>query len=208
VVVLGFSHSMGFKGVALAEGEGIETPLGPAQLDKETGEQLTNSSSRIYFRYALHGSEHSAENEIPFVQAVFPDAKMVVGLIGDHDLQTVAEFVKALGEVAKRKKVLVIASTDMLHDPDYDLVTKTDQTTLQKLGAMDAEGLVKSWSGSRQVFCGLMPVVTALRFAESQGCKKGTVLRYRNSGDDHPDSRGQWVVGYGAAVFAVAPREK
>ena len=26
---------------------------------------------------------------------------------------------------------------------------------------------------------------------------------YRNSGDDHPESRGQWVVGYGAVIFSV-----
>jgi len=43
-----------------------------------------------------------------------------------------------------------------------------------------------------------------MRFAAGQKCAQGTVLKYENSGDKHPESRGQWVVGYGAVVF-LAP---
>jgi hypothetical protein len=48
-----------------------------------------------------------------------------------------------------------------------------------------------------------MPVLTAMEFAKAQGAGRGTVLFYRNNGDDDPASRGVWVVGYGAAVFAA-----
>ena len=44
-----------------------------------------------------------------------------------------------------------------------------------------------------------------MTFAEGQGCREGIVLRYRNSGDDYPVTRGQWVVGYGAVVFSLPP---
>jgi hypothetical protein len=40
-----------------------------------------------------------------------------------------------------------------------------------------------------------------MTYAKQQGCKKATLLRYRNSGDDFPESRGEWVVGYGAVAF-------
>jgi AmmeMemoRadiSam system protein B len=53
------------------------------------------------------------------------------------------------------------------------------------------------------VFCGIAPVITAMKYAQQQGCSKATVLRYRNSGDQFPESRGQWVVGYGAIAFTV-----
>jgi hypothetical protein len=42
-----------------------------------------------------------------------------------------------------------------------------------------------------------------MKYARQQGCSKATILRYRNSGDDYPESRGQWVVGYGAVAFPV-----
>jgi len=203
VVVLGFSHRMGFRGVALMDGDALVTPMGEAQIDMEATRLLAASSKRIIVDYSLHGEEHSAENEVPFVQAALPGVKIVVGLFGDHDGQSLNDLVMALSELAKKKRILVIASTDMLHDVNYELVAKTDKITLEKLAAMDMDGLIKAWSMDKQIFCGLMPVLAVMKFAGLQGCKTAEVLHYRNSGDDFPESRGNWVVGYGAAVFAV-----
>ena len=203
VVVLGFSHRGGFPGVAVMDGDRIETPLGKAVLDKAAGEILTAASPGIFFDYGPHRGEHSAENQIPFLQAALPDTKMVVALMGDHDPETVEALVEALKALSEKKRVLVVASTDMLHDADYDLVGKTDAKTLEKLGSMDWEGLQKTWGYDNQILCGIGPVLTAIKFARTQGGKKGSVLYYRNSGDDFPESRGRWVVGYGSVVYAV-----
>ena len=203
VVVLGLSHRGGFQGVALMDGDAIKTPLGEALLDKEAAEILAAKSPRIYFDYRPHVGEHSAENEIPFVQRALPETKLIIGLIGDHDSRTLGDLVKALDTLSKKKKILVIASSDMLHDPNYDLVSKTDRGTLDKMRSMDYAGIRKDWDYSRQILCGVGPVVAVMRFAELKGCKEGTVLQYRNSGDDFPESRGRWVVGYGSVVFAV-----
>jgi hypothetical protein len=46
-------------------------------------------------------------------------------------------------------------------------------------------------------------VLVAMQFAESRGSRRADVLFYRNSGDDHPESRGNWVVGYGAVAMTV-----
>lgn len=203
VVILGFSHSASFSGVAVMDGDMLNTPLGNVTLDKEAAQILMNGRSRIVFNYTPHTEEHSAENEIPFVQAALPDVGIVVALIGDHDGQTLAELVSGLNELAKTKKVLVVASTDMLHYSDYDVVTRTDKETLRKIGAMEHKTLMKEWSYSNQFLCGIMPVLAAMQFAEAQGCEKGSELLYRNSGDEFPESRGNYVVGYGAVVFAV-----
>jgi len=42
-----------------------------------------------------------------------------------------------------------------------------------------------------------------MNFAKAEGCTKGTLLYYRNTGDDFPESRGHWVVGYGTVVLAA-----
>lgn len=203
VIVLGISHRGGFPGVAIMDGDAIETPLGEVALDRETAGFLVSQSPRISFNYAPHAGEHSAENEIPFVQKALPGIKIVVGIIGDHDRQTLDDLVKALDALSKKKKIVVIASSDMLHDPSYSLVTRTDKETLKRVRSMDYDAIRKGWSPSRQTFCGVMPVLAVMEFARSQGCQKGTVLHYRNSGDDFPESRGRWVVGYGSAVFVV-----
>ncbi len=207
VVVLGFSHSRSFTGLALMEGEAIETPLGLAMLDTETGRTLTQLSSRIFFRYVLHGNEHSAENEIPFVQMALPGVKLVVGIYGEHDPregQTVNEVVRALAEVAKTRRALLVASTDLCHHPDYERVRRTDRATLDAIVAMKDDAAVRQCV-EEQGACGALPVLTAMRFAALQGCRQGILLHYRNSGDEYPESRGHWVVGYGAVAFPVPP---
>jgi AmmeMemoRadiSam system protein B len=201
VVVLGLSHRGGFAGVALMDGDAIATPLGVTELDRASGVFLAGKSESIYFDYAPHAVEHSAENEIPFVQVALPDAKLVVGLLGDHSDKTWSELAGALHKLAEKHRIVIVASSDLLHDADYELVTRTDHKTLGLITSLDVSGLESSWSIEHQVCCGIGPVVTLLRFVRLQGVESGRLLCYRNSGDDHPESRGEWVVGYGAVVF-------
>ena len=203
VVVLGFSHRAPLRHTALMDGDAIATPLGETPLDTDALAVLTGAEPRIVADYRAHAGEHSAENEIPFVQAALPSAKLVVGLIGDRDPVAIDGLVRALSALAKQKRILVVASSDMLHDPSYELVRKTDQATLRKVVAMDVTGIQGDWDYGHQTFCGIGPVSTVMKFAQAQGCNRGTLLYYRNSGDDYPESRGEWVVGYGAVIFTV-----
>ncbi len=203
VVILGLSHRQSFTGVALMDGAALATPLGAAPLDQAAADFLIQHSSRIRFDYAWHRGEHSAENQVPFVQAALPQAGLVIGLIGDHQARTLEELTAALVALAHTKKILVIASSDMLHSANYDLVTETDQRSLRAVTALQSKELLQAWSFQHQTFCGLAAVLVALEFAKAQGCPAGQVLLYRNSGDYFPESRGQWVVGYGAVVFAL-----
>lgn len=204
VVVLGFSHRAGFPGVALMDGDLFRTPLGDTAIDQEAVSLLDRAGKRIFIDYRPHAGEHSAENQIPFIQAALPEARLVVALIGDHDARTQDELVSALQDLAAVRKIVVIASTDLLHDADHDLVTRTDTATLALMAAMKDEEILHRWNHGNQICCGIAPVVTAMRFARTQGKAKCHVLQYRNSGDDYPESRGNWVVGYGSAVFAVS----
>ena len=204
-IILGFTHRSSFRGVALMDGDAIRTPLGETALDQETGRALIEASSKAArWHYSPHFGEWSAENQIPFVQAALPNTRLVVGLFGDHDHSTVTAMIHALATVTRNQSFVIIASTDMLHDPDYAKVTRIDHETLKLTSAMDAASIGARWSGDEQIFCGLMPVLTVLGTTAALGCRKGTLLHYRNSGDDFPESRGEWVVGYGSMVFTVS----
>ncbi len=203
-VILGFGHRGSFRGVALMDGNTFATPLGTTPLDTDAVAFLTATDPRITVDYRPHIGEHSAENQIPFLQTVLNDTPLVIGLIGSHDPAILETLANALVKLADRKRTLVVASSDMLHDPSYELVRKTDLATLKKVTAMDVPGILRSWDYTQQVFCGIAPVVTTMHYARQQGCTKAVILRYRNSGDDFPESRGQWVVGYGAIAFPCA----
>jgi AmmeMemoRadiSam system protein B len=201
VVVLGFGHREAFPGVVLMDGGALETPLGKTPLDSEAISLLASSSDRILCDYRPHMGEHSAENQVPFVQVVAPETKLVVALMGDHEEQTIADLVSGLSALGREKRIVVVASTDLLHDADYDRVTAADRGTLAKIVDMDVAGLAASWNYQNQVCCGISCVLTAMRYAQDQDVSRGLLLQYRNSGDDYPESRGNWVVGYGAVAF-------
>jgi len=203
VVVLGFSHRGQCRGVALMDGTAFSTPLGVTPLDAEAAALLLAADPRITLDARPHVGEHSLENQVPFIQTVLPSASLVMALIGDRDSDTLEALAHALAILSTKKRILVVASSDMLHDASYERVRKTDQATLRKVVAMDITGLLLDWDYSHQILCGIGPVVAAMKYAVKRGATKGILLRYRNSGDDHPESRGQWVVGYGAVAFSV-----
>jgi len=202
VVILGFGHRASFQGVAVMDAVALETPLGPAKLDRALVAALTSASPLIRPMNTPHAGEHSAENLVPFVQRALPGVPIVVGIMGDHGEATVDALAKAITAAAAGRRLLVVASTDLLHDPDYDLVRETDQHTLKIIASLDTAALAARWSPAKQVCCGVGPLLTVMRVSSAMGCREGKVLHYRNSGDDHPESRGEWVVGYGAVVFA------
>jgi AmmeMemoRadiSam system protein B len=204
VVILGFSHRGAFPGVAFMDGDAIRTPLGEAPLDADALRILTAASPRIVADDRPHNGEHSAENQVPFVQVALPRARLAIGLIGDHEPATIRALADALRELAGRRAIAVVASTDLLHDPDWERVAATDRKTMALIAGLRTDELARSWSFENQVCCGIGPVLAAMTFAAGQGAAQGVILRYRNSGDDFPDSRGEWVVGYGAVAF-VAP---
>ena len=69
------------------------------------------------------------------------------------------------------------------------------------IAGLDEVGLESAWSFDTQVCCGISPVLTLMQFVKLEGRENGSTLRYCNSGEDHPESRGSWVVGYGAVIF-------
>ena len=201
VVIIGFPHKYPLNGIAILDGTAIATPLGTTPLDEEGANIMIKESRLIHFDTEPHAREHSAENEVPFVQMALPDAKIILVLMGDHEEETINAMVSSLKVLSAKKTITVIASTDLLHDPDYDKVTVTDKKTLEIISKLDDKKLMEQWTPYNQVCCGIAPVLTIIRYAKEMGCKKGDVLMYRNSGDDFPESRGRWVVGYGAVVF-------
>ena len=203
VIVLGFSHREQVQGMALMDGDAFSSPLGKTALDQDSASFLLKADSRFKFDYRPHMGEHSLENQVPFIQTVLPAASLVMAMIGPRDMGLLGPLATALHALAAKKKILVVASSDMLHDPSYEKVRKTDQATLRKVVGMDIQGIMHDWDYSHQIFCGIGPVVTAMSYAQQKGCKKATLLRYRNSGDDFPESRGEWVVGYGAVAFTA-----
>lgn len=201
VVALGFSHRSGIAGVSVLDADAVQTPLGRVAVDVTLAQDIVDADPCIRFDRAGHVGEHSVGNAIPFIQAALPGVPVVPILMEQPGGAAVAALSEVLVRLGRKRPVVVLSSTDLLHDADYDRVVASDEDTLARMAALDLEGLRKAWSPMHQVCCGIGPVSVLMQLAQRDGAVCGHRLAYQNSGDLHPGSRGQWVVGYGALVF-------
>jgi len=87
VVLLGPSHRVGFTGLALSGAEAFVTPLGAVLVDQESFKVLGDLPFVGYLEQA-HSHEHSLEVQLPFLQVLLDDFKIVPIVAGDATVGT------------------------------------------------------------------------------------------------------------------------
>jgi len=211
VVILGTNHtSPHFKKISIYDGSGFETPLGIARVDKEIVSGLLKADQDCLPDKAVHEKEHSVEVQVPFIQVLFPKAKIVPVIIGQPDPALCRRFGQNLAKVLTGRRALLVASTDLSHYPSYEDAVKVDGETLRAIAKMDPPALhakVTAYSARRIAnlhteACGEAPILTIMEAAKGLGAQGATIISYANSGDVSIGEPHR-VVGYGAVVFTA-----
>ncbi len=188
VVLLGPSHRVGFRGIAVSGMKAFATPFGQIPVDQEAVEQVRDLPE-VGFLEQAHAHEHSLEVHLPFLQEVLGAFKLVPLVVGDARPVEVGAVLEALWG---GPETLIVISSDLSHYHDYQTARDLDSATSQAIEAMRYEDI-----GYDQA-CGRNPVNGLLWVARRKGLR-GETIDLRNSGDT-AGSRDQ-VVGYGAYVF-------
>ena len=188
VVLVGPSHFVPFRGVALPEAEVIETPLGQVPIDAD-GCQCISRLPQVLAAAEPHRREHALEVEIPFLQTVLDDFAVVPLVTGDATPEEVAEVLEELWD----ERTLVVVSSDLSHYHDYETARRLDRATAAAIVEKRPQDLA---AGSA---CGRLAIQGLLGAVSSRGADV-SLLDLRSSGDT-AGPRDQ-VVGYGA--FRVA----
>ena len=152
---------------------------------------------------------------MPFVQVVFPNAKIVPLVVGSADIEICTRFGQALAKVLQNKRALIVASSDLSHYPAAEDADIVDRETLVAMARLDPAGFqttvraqrAKSIPNVQTGACGEAPILAAMAAARCLGATRGEVISYANSGDVSIGERAR-VVGYGAVVFTAAAKEK
>jgi hypothetical protein len=211
VVIVGPSHQVPFEGAALSGAAAWRTPLGEVPVDREAESAIAAADSRARVFPDGHAVEHSIEVQLPFLQValkVFHIAPVSMVDFGDRNCESLA---KALVAVARRRRVLLIASSDMSHYPSYEDAVRVDKHMLKAIESLDARAVERAAAlemgrgtpNLQTALCGEGPVKTILMTARSLGANRARVLCYANSGDVPGGTRSQ-VVGYCAvAIYRV-----
>jgi len=199
VVLIGPSHTMGFEGVSLYDGDYYETPLGKVRLEKNLAEALTRQSKAFRFLPQAHQKEHSLEVQLPFLQRSLADFSLLPLVMGSQSLSTCKELARALVRILRGKKALLIASSDLSHYHPSRVARKLDEAAMEAIQAMDGEALLQGVESFSCELCGAGPVATILLAAKQLGSDRVAILKYADSSEASGDSSA--VVGYLAAAI-------
>jgi len=202
VVILGPSHRVAFEGASIWPDGAFETPLGSAAVDAEAARILARSGGFL-FNAEAHAEEHSGEVQVPWIQKCLPKARIVPVVMGFPSETLTRAMAAALAELAKTKKILVIASTDMSHYLSKKAANALDHETAEMVRSLKTGALARGAERSDNRLCGIVPVLAALAYAQKEGPVKVDILKYADSSEaGTPADR---VVGYMAAAVSAAP---
>lgn len=189
VVLLGPSHRVAIRGLALSRADSFNTPLGDIPLDTQLIATLEDLPFVQYVEQA-HNYEHSLEVHLPFLQQTFDHFKLVPIVAGDA---TAAQVCEVLERLWGGPETLIVISSDLSHYHDYTTAKRLDRETTDAIERLQYEHLHYDSA------CGRVPLSGLLALARKRSLQVKNI-DLRNSGDTAGDK--QRVVGYGAYVVA------
>src|SRR5512139_1412182 len=189
VVLLGPTHRVPVRGLALPEADRFATPLGEVQLDR-AGMQAIAGLPQVVQSDAAHQMEHSLEVQLPFLQQVLGDFELLPLAVGEV---TAAEVAEVLERVWGGDETLIVISSDLSHFLPDAVARRVDGATVDAILALDSHL-------SHEQACGATPINGLMLAAHRHGLH-AIKLDVRNSSQTAGDP--ERVVGY--AAFAFTP---
>jgi AmmeMemoRadiSam system protein B len=187
IVLIGPSHRVYLRGMAVPAATSFATPLGNIEIDQTLKASLLQSGAVIESD-TPHAQEHSLEVQLPFLQLLFDDFTLLPLVLGSVAPEHVAA---ALANVWGDSTTLVLVSSDLSHYHAYTQAQQIDAAT-------SAAILRRDTMLAGEQACGAVGINGLLYLAGQRQLPIAEIARC-NSGDTAGDrSR---VVGYGA--FAV-----
>jgi hypothetical protein len=188
VVLIGPSHRVPFEGLAVSGADWFETPLGLVAVDRHASSNIMAIEGVHVLEHA-HAREHSLEVQLPFLQYLLDDFKIVPVVAGHASPQLVAQVLESLWG---GPETLIVVSSDLSHYLNYDTACEIDAETSEAIINLDNH-LIDGYRA-----CGSVGINGLLLYARHHQLH-GQVLDLRNSGDTA--GKKDSVVGYGAYLF-------
>ena len=219
VIILGTNHTgLGTPTSLFSEGE-WEMPLGPIKIASEFSLELLQNSKEIKADTEAHLYEHAIEVQIPFLQAISPNAKIVPIEMRDYRLEVCKEIAwslaKTLAETIKKnpdQNFCVISSSDMTHcGQNYGqevpkkisasgFAEKQDRMAIEEILQINPENLLKVVEEQNITMCGAGPTAVMLETAKLLGAKNAELLGYATS-SDLTGKKSEFAVGYAGVMI-------
>lgn len=197
-VIIGPNHRGRGSGAAVST-EKWSTPLGELEVDLDFINAMPLEI--IDKDEDAHRYEHSLEVQLPFLQYLFKDFKIVPICIALQDEMSAMEIGNEVSDAVKKtgKKVIIIASSDFSHYEPDEVARAKDKYFIEAILNLDILNFYKRLYEKNATVCGYGAIAALIQASKNLGAKKGELLKYGTSGDVIPDR--SEVVGYAAIVI-------
>jgi hypothetical protein len=215
IVLFGADHTGRVRRGEVYDCGAWRTPLGEAAVDEPLAAALLAASENLRSNPDAHGYEHSIEVQVPLIQVLLPEARIVPVAVPPEALAV--EVGRDVGRVlAGRPAARVVGSTDLTHhgghfpspggrgEAGVQWARQNDRRMLDLVEAMDAEGVIPE-AEARGNACGAGAVAATIAAAREMGASRAVVIEYTNSYEvmQALGSAGDYTsVGYASVVFA------
>jgi AmmeMemoRadiSam system protein B len=216
-VIFGAAHSYFGPEPAVYDSGFWETPLGEVAVDEDLAAAVLEDG-KAESNLRAHNSEHSIEVQVPFIQYLFPGARILPIVV--PPMGRAIELGDSVGSIItgnKDKKIVCIGSTDLTHyGPRYGFVPAgtgpeglkwaenvNDKKFIELALKMEARELLSD-AAEHCNACGPGAVASTIAAAKKLGSKKGVLLAHTNSNQVMQSKMGTTSsdsVGYAAVVF-------
>jgi AmmeMemoRadiSam system protein B len=217
-VIFGAVHSICGSDAAVYNSGSWLTPLGQVNIDEELAAAIIKKSKAARANPDAHKNEHSIEVQIPFIQYLFKNAKILPIMTPPAEsAMAVGNDVAECIKVAGNKKIVCIGSTDLTHyGPGYGFNPQgngqagiewakdvNDRSFITLAVEMRGERILTE-SMENQNACGPGAAAATIAAAKALGRTKGVLLAHTHSSEVMEMKFGQSSeesVGYAAIVY-------
>ena len=177
-------------------------PWGDVPIDEELAARLETACPLLREDASAHSREHAVEVQIPFLHRFRPDVRIVPVALGRLSLEECRELGESVADAiaGDAERPLLVASSDMSHYVSDAVARTKDRMAIDRMLALDPEGLYRTVRKERISMCGVLPATVVLFAARRLGATSARLIRYATSGDVSREF--DQVVGYAGLAFA------
>lgn len=182
-VIIGPNHGRGSFVSAIQTAGQWRTPLGDSPVEGRIAERIADACPDL--RPGAEGflGEHSLEVEVPFLQHLYgADIRIVPIMMLDQGSGAAQAVGRAVAGAVEGENAVIIASTDMTHFESAETARRQDRVLIERMEALDPEGLLRERERRQISMCGYGPVAAMLVAAIELGATGARMIDYTDSG--------------------------
>ena len=202
IIILGPNHSGLGKDFSLSGADAWDTPFGRIDIDKKITLEILKNSKYIQKDDDAHRLEHSIEVQLPLLQYVKKNFKIVPIIVLSSNVKAYEDIGLELASIIKSssREITIIASTDLTHYEPQDIAQNKDKIAIDAILELNVKKLIENIKKLNISMCGYAPTSIMIETVKNIGTREAKLIKYQTSGDTTGDYTS--VVGYaGIGIF-------